>query len=71
MIPILLKPDNLIIKEIGGQKVKAKELVQYFKSYMKLFSGVELPEPKSMFTVSTRVYTILIETKQTNVCIIA
>lgn len=50
---MLLRPNNLILKEISGQKVKAKELVQYFKSYINLFTGDELPEPKSMLVVST------------------
>lgn len=49
---MLLKPNKLILKEIGGQKIKAKELVQYFKAYIKLFTGAELPEPKSMLVVS-------------------
>lgn len=52
LIPMLLKPNNLILKEISGQKVKVKELVQYFKSYINLFTGDELPEPKSMLVVS-------------------
>lgn len=55
LIPMLLKPNNLILKEISGQKVKAKELVQYFKSYINLFTGDQLPEPKSMLVVSVRV----------------
>lgn len=54
LIPMLLRPNNLILKEISGQKVKAKELVQYFKSYINLFTGDELPEPKSMLVVSLR-----------------
>ncbi|KAL5235056.1 hypothetical protein ACI65C_002466 [Semiaphis heraclei] len=52
MIPMLLRPDKLILKEIGGQKIKAKELVQYFKAYIKLFTGAELPEPKSMLVTT-------------------
>ncbi|XP_015365114.1 PREDICTED: atlastin [Diuraphis noxia] len=52
MIPMLLRPDRLILKEIGGQKIKAKELVQYFKAYIKLFTGAELPEPKSMLVTT-------------------
>ncbi|CAI6343620.1 unnamed protein product [Macrosiphum euphorbiae] len=49
LIPMLLSPNQLILKEIGGQKIKAKELVHYFKAYIKLCTGAELPEPKSMF----------------------
>lgn len=52
LIPMLLKPNKLILKEIGGQKIKAKELVQYFKAYIKLFTGAELPEPKSMLVTT-------------------
>ncbi|XP_050548759.1 atlastin isoform X2 [Daktulosphaira vitifoliae] len=52
LVPMLLNPDNLILKEISGQKVKSKELVQYFKSYINLFTGDELPEPKSMLVAT-------------------
>jgi len=50
---MMLAPENLVVKEIGGQKVKAKELLQYFKSYLEIYRGDELPEPKSMLVVST------------------
>lgn len=52
MVPILLAPENLLLKEISGVQVKAKDLVQYFKSYLNLFSGDELPEPKSMLVAT-------------------
>lgn len=64
LIPMLLKPNKLILKEIGGQKVKAKELVQYFKAYIKLFTGAELPEPKSMLVVSLNKF--ILKSKQKN-----
>jgi hypothetical protein len=48
----MLASENLVIKEIAGQKVKAKELLQYFKSYLEIYKGDELPEPKSMLVVS-------------------
>uniref|UniRef100_A0A3B1KBL8 Atlastin GTPase 2 n=1 Tax=Astyanax mexicanus TaxID=7994 RepID=A0A3B1KBL8_ASTMX len=32
LIPLLLAPENLVEKEIGGSKVTCKDLVQYFKS---------------------------------------
>jgi len=52
LVPMLLAPENLILKEIGGHKVKAKELLQYFKSYINIYSGDELPEPKSMLVAT-------------------
>lgn len=48
LVPLILAPENLILKEMNGQKVKVKELLQYFRSYMTVYSGDELPEPKSM-----------------------
>jgi atlastin len=52
LVPMMLAPENLVIKEIAGQKVKAKELLQYLKSYLEIYRGDELPEPKSMLVVS-------------------
>jgi hypothetical protein len=51
LVPKVLAPKNLVVKEISGQKVKAKELVQYFKSYIQIYKGSDLPEPKSMLEV--------------------
>ena len=35
--PALLSRDNLVVKMMGGKEVKAKEIVQYYKSYMEIF----------------------------------
>lgn len=48
LIPQLLSPENLVVKEIGGHKIRAGDLVNYFRSYMAIYKGDELPEPKSM-----------------------
>lgn len=52
LVPMVLSPENLILKEINGQKVKARDLIQYFKSYMAIYKGNELPEPKSMLVAT-------------------
>lgn len=52
LVPMILAPDNLILKEISGQKVRAKELVQYFKSYINIYDGNDMPEPKSMLVAT-------------------
>ena len=36
-MPTLLSARNLVIKNMGGKEVKAKEIVQYYKSYMEIF----------------------------------
>ena len=51
LVPHLLAPENLVVKQIGGHKIRAKELVHYFQSYMAIYKGDELPEPKSMLEV--------------------
>ncbi|CAJ0560201.1 unnamed protein product, partial [Mesorhabditis spiculigera] len=48
LIPRILDGANLVLKDINGGKVTCRELVEYFKAYMKIFQGQELPEPKSM-----------------------
>ncbi|RZC34149.1 atlastin, partial [Asbolus verrucosus] len=52
LVPMLLAPENLVLKRINGQKVKCRDLVQYFKSYMQIYKGNELPEPKSMLVAT-------------------
>ncbi|KAF7659004.1 hypothetical protein LDENG_00004330 [Lucifuga dentata] len=48
LVPLLLAPDKLVEKEIGGNKVMCRDLVEYFKAYIKIYQGEELPHPKSM-----------------------
>ncbi|XP_028580825.2 atlastin-2 isoform X1 [Podarcis muralis] len=48
LVPLLLAPENLVEKEISGSKVTCRDLVQYFKAYIKIYQGEELPHPKSM-----------------------
>uniref|UniRef100_A0A7N6AJQ8 GB1/RHD3-type G domain-containing protein n=1 Tax=Anabas testudineus TaxID=64144 RepID=A0A7N6AJQ8_ANATE len=48
LVPVLLAPEHLVEKEIGGNKVTCRDLVEYFKAYIKIYQGEELPHPKSM-----------------------
>ena len=48
LVPRLLSPANLVLKSINGTDITCKSLLQYFKSYIKIFQGGQLPEPKSM-----------------------
>ncbi|KAJ8958691.1 hypothetical protein NQ318_016418 [Aromia moschata] len=52
LVPMLLAPENLVLKKINGDKVKVRDFVQYFKSYMQIYEGNELPEPKSMLVAT-------------------
>nr|XP_043901929.1 atlastin-2-like isoform X3 [Solea senegalensis] len=48
LVPLLLDPERLVEKEIGGNKVTCRDLLEYFKAYIKIYQGEELPHPKSM-----------------------
>nr|XP_023650017.1 atlastin-3-like isoform X1 [Paramormyrops kingsleyae] len=48
LIPTLLKPASLAEKEINGNKVTCRGLLEYFKAYIKIYQGEDLPHPKSM-----------------------
>ncbi|XP_021173410.2 atlastin-2 isoform X1 [Fundulus heteroclitus] len=48
LVPHLLAPDRLMEKKIGGSKITCRDLVEYFKAYIKIYQGDELPHPKSM-----------------------
>uniref|UniRef100_A0A0R3S0R0 GB1/RHD3-type G domain-containing protein n=1 Tax=Elaeophora elaphi TaxID=1147741 RepID=A0A0R3S0R0_9BILA len=47
-VPRLLDSNNLVLKQINGREITCRELVEYFRAYMTIFQGEDLPEPKSM-----------------------
>ncbi|XP_073950070.1 atlastin-like [Choristoneura fumiferana] len=48
LVPMLLAPQNLVPKRIQGAAVRARDLLLYFKAYLGVFNGTELPEPKTI-----------------------
>jgi len=50
-VPDLLASNNLVVKEIGGEKIKGRDLINYFVAYMNLFKEGKIPEVKSMVQV--------------------
>uniref|UniRef100_A0A674MMK7 Atlastin GTPase 1 n=1 Tax=Takifugu rubripes TaxID=31033 RepID=A0A674MMK7_TAKRU len=48
LVPWLLSPRNIDVKEINGSKITCRGLLEYFKAYIKIYQGEELPHPKSM-----------------------
>ncbi|XP_055307426.1 atlastin-like [Sitodiplosis mosellana] len=59
LVPNILAPENLIIKKINGRKVRAKDFIQYLKSYMAVFNGKDMPEPKSIFEATADSYNMI------------
>jgi atlastin len=52
-VPLLLAPDKVVVKKIGGNEVRCKEIVNFFKAYIEVFKGDEMPEPKSMLQATS------------------
>lgn len=48
LVPRLLAPDNLVKKEIGGQPIKARDLLKFFTLFMEVFKDNDLPEPTTL-----------------------
>ncbi|TMS37679.1 hypothetical protein L596_004563 [Steinernema carpocapsae] len=48
LIPRILDPNGIVVKKINGHDVSCRELLEYFKAYINIFQGEDLPEPKSM-----------------------
>uniref|UniRef100_A0A3B3DZM2 Atlastin-1 n=1 Tax=Oryzias melastigma TaxID=30732 RepID=A0A3B3DZM2_ORYME len=48
LVPWLLSPRNIDVKEINGSRITCRGLLEYFKAYIKIYQGEELPHPKSM-----------------------
>ncbi|XP_007497801.1 atlastin-3 [Monodelphis domestica] len=48
LIPFVLDENNLMEKEINGSKITCRGLLEYFKAYIKIYQGEDLPHPKSM-----------------------
>uniref|UniRef100_A0AC35F8C0 GB1/RHD3-type G domain-containing protein n=1 Tax=Panagrolaimus sp. PS1159 TaxID=55785 RepID=A0AC35F8C0_9BILA len=53
LIPRLLDPNNVTIKSINNQHVTCRELLEYFKIYITIFHGEDMPEPKSMLQATS------------------
>lgn len=54
LVPNVFAPENLIVKKINGQCVRAKDFVHYLKSYATIFNGKDMPEPNSIYDVSLK-----------------
>lgn len=53
LVPAILAPKNLVIKHINDHKIRARDLVHYFETYVNIFNGNSLPDPGMVFAVSS------------------
>lgn len=50
-LPSLLAPENLIIRQINGRKMRIGDFKTYLKSFVDTFNGNEMPAPQTLATV--------------------
>lgn len=60
LAPSLFAPENLIVKTINGQKVRARDVSQYLEAYTTIFNGDTLPKPKTVLMVLINVLIVFI-----------
>lgn len=53
LVPAIFSPENLIVKKINGQKIRARDLIHYLQAYANVFNGNSLPDPKPIYRVRT------------------
>lgn len=53
LAPLLLSPENLVVKSINGTHVTCKGLLEYFKAYINIYQSADLPEPKTMLRATS------------------
>lgn len=47
----IFAPENLVVKEINGEKLRARDVVRYLQEYVQIFSSEKTPKVESVFLV--------------------
>lgn len=62
LVPLLLDPTSIVVKEIGGQKVTGRQLLEYFKVYINIFKGIfatnNSSSKKIIYNISHKLYSL-------------
>ncbi|XP_077493443.1 atlastin-1-like isoform X6 [Amblyomma americanum] len=66
LVPWLLAPENLVVKEINGHKITCEELMKYFRAYATAFQGGTLPSPKTVLQATVEASNMVAKEKATN-----
>lgn len=52
LVPSIFAPENLNVKQINGENVRAHNFLACLETYVNTFDGDELPAPQSVLKVS-------------------
>lgn len=48
LVPSIVSPENLVVKTINGESVRARDLTHYLEAYVELYNGDSIPEPSGV-----------------------
>lgn len=55
-LPSLLAPENLVIRQIGGHKMRLGDFKTYLQTFVDVFNGNEMPAPQTLATVCCQLF---------------
>lgn len=55
LVPSILGPENLLIKEVNGQQITVKDFIHYIRLYVKELSGDGIPKPETIMNANAEV----------------
>ncbi|CAG0888198.1 unnamed protein product [Darwinula stevensoni] len=56
LVPMLLSPENFVLKKVAGKAITCQELFEYFKCYVTVYNNrEEIPEPRSILEATADV----------------
>lgn len=58
LVPSLLAPENLLVKEINGKAITCQQLVEYIKAYVGVFNGGTMPRAATVLEATSKVTNI-------------
>lgn len=58
LVPELLAPEKLVVKKIGGISLTCADFLEYFKQYLEIFCGDEIPKPKTLMEANAWAHNI-------------
>ncbi|KAL1421941.1 hypothetical protein MTO96_003933 [Rhipicephalus appendiculatus] len=54
LVASILAPENLLVKKVIGKKLSCEHLMTFFRTYVEVFKGSDLPEPESMLMATAK-----------------
>lgn len=54
LVPLVLAPNNLLVKEVNGREITCRDLMGYFKAYASAFKKDRVPAPLTIYEATLK-----------------